>query len=407
MNNTQIIHNKETYNILFSELFERAAYYGLRATIVLVLIESLNLDSSKALEYYGLITGSVYLLKIVGGVLGDFVLSNKNAAIIGAAIQMAGTFVAAFPNLNMFITGMILFLLGNMLYSPNLTALFGKNYLNRKQYLDLAFILKYFFVNIGAFVGVLSVSLIMQYYGTSIALILAGSYCGIAMLFISVSKKIDETEISTYKNDSKNSVLIIITLLIGTISFFTYTFTAESLYTISKKIEDTIPKTSFISYSYISQNLNTYFIILASILTYFIWKKYSDNFFTKLTIASIIGGLGLLIMYFIYHDFTPPAYITALLLISILEVQFEALINAIYVKYLNPKFLATFIGATSLIYYLLNRSTFIYDHLQYDEPLLLGVIIYFVIGAVCIFLINFVKKQPLKSSDVLDDDLTD
>jgi len=57
--------------IFFTEMWERFSYYGMRALLVLYLVNALGYQRADALELYGIYTGLVYLSPLVGGYLAD------------------------------------------------------------------------------------------------------------------------------------------------------------------------------------------------------------------------------------------------------------------------------------------------------------------------------------------------
>ena len=64
---------------------ERFSYYGMRALLVLYLVNSLHYERKDALALYGLYTALVYLTPIAGGYLADRYLGRRKAILIGLA----------------------------------------------------------------------------------------------------------------------------------------------------------------------------------------------------------------------------------------------------------------------------------------------------------------------------------
>ena len=52
-----------------AEMWERFSYYGMRALLVLYLVNALGYERTDALQLYGLYTGLVYLTPLLGGYL--------------------------------------------------------------------------------------------------------------------------------------------------------------------------------------------------------------------------------------------------------------------------------------------------------------------------------------------------
>jgi len=149
-------HNKETFYYCLSRMLERASYYGFRTLVVLYMTgEILKMENTEALGIYGWFTASLVFSQIIGAILGDLLIGNKKAVIIGAILQSLGAFGLCIPSTTGLYIGLFLVVLGGGLYTPNIISNFGKLYLNRTKLLDAGFTLFYFAVNIGAFVGVL------------------------------------------------------------------------------------------------------------------------------------------------------------------------------------------------------------------------------------------------------------
>ncbi|ATQ70037.1 MULTISPECIES: peptide MFS transporter [Methylosinus] len=161
--------------ILFSaEMWERFSYYGMRALLVLYMVEHL-LDPAwagdvlglaalrRALEslsgplaiqpfasqIYGLYTGFVYLTPILGGVLADQWLGRRRTVALGGALMAAGHFLMAFEAL--FLVALALLMLGNGAFKPNIVTQVGGLYAPDDARRDRAYSIFYVGVNIGAF----------------------------------------------------------------------------------------------------------------------------------------------------------------------------------------------------------------------------------------------------------------
>src|SRR5579859_6883624 len=85
--------------IFFTEMWERFSYYGMRALLVLYLVNALGYQRADALELYGIYTGLVYLSPLVGGYLADRWLGHRKAILIGGITMAMGHFAMAFEPL--------------------------------------------------------------------------------------------------------------------------------------------------------------------------------------------------------------------------------------------------------------------------------------------------------------------
>jgi proton-dependent oligopeptide transporter, POT family len=112
--------------IFFTEMWERFSYYGMRALLVLYLVNALGYSRDNALALYGMYTGLVYLTPLIGGAFADRYLGKRRAAVIGGAVMVLGHFAMAFEPLLHVALGLII--VGNGFFKPNTTAMVGDLY---------------------------------------------------------------------------------------------------------------------------------------------------------------------------------------------------------------------------------------------------------------------------------------
>jgi POT family proton-dependent oligopeptide transporter len=157
-----------------TEMWERFSYYGMRALLVLYMVEHLlkpaqaenvlGLTSFKsaleavfgplsiqplASQIYGFYTGFVYLTPIFGGLLADRVLGQRRTVILGAALMAIGHFMMAFEHL--FLFALCFLILGNGCFKPNISTQVGSLYPSGDRRRDRAFSIFYVGINLGAF----------------------------------------------------------------------------------------------------------------------------------------------------------------------------------------------------------------------------------------------------------------
>ena len=70
-------------SLFFTEMWERFSYYGMRALLVLYLVQSQEYSEFEALNIYAIYTGLVYVTPVFGGFLADRFLGYNKAIIIG------------------------------------------------------------------------------------------------------------------------------------------------------------------------------------------------------------------------------------------------------------------------------------------------------------------------------------
>src|SRR5262250_985836 len=159
---------------LFStEMWERFSYYGMRSLLVLYMVRYLlqaeNADSVIGLaglrsvlegmfgplapqpfssHIYGLYTGLVYATPFFGGLIADRVLGQHKTIVIGASLMAIGHFLMAFEPF--FLFALLLLILGNGCFKPNMSAQVGTLYRHGDPRRDRAYSIFYVGINLGA-----------------------------------------------------------------------------------------------------------------------------------------------------------------------------------------------------------------------------------------------------------------
>jgi POT family proton-dependent oligopeptide transporter len=150
--------------LFVAELWERFSYYGMRALLVLYLVNGLGWTDGRAYELYGTYTGLVWLTPMVGGWLADRFLGTHRSLLIGGAIIAAGHFTLAFENLTAFYAGLALVIIGTGLFKPNASTMVGQLYAEGDPRRDAGFTIFYMGINLGAFIS----PLVCSYLGERI-----------------------------------------------------------------------------------------------------------------------------------------------------------------------------------------------------------------------------------------------
>ena len=144
--------------LFFTELWERFSYYGMRALLVLFMVEAvesggLGLTDATATAIYGLYTAAVYMVALPGGWIADRLLGAQRAIWYGGIVIMLGHFTLAIPSIYAFFAGLLLVTLGTGLLKPNISAVVGELYPPGDVRRDAGFTLYYMGINLGAAIG--------------------------------------------------------------------------------------------------------------------------------------------------------------------------------------------------------------------------------------------------------------
>jgi POT family proton-dependent oligopeptide transporter len=170
-------HPRGLATLFFTEMWERFSYYGMRALLVLFMVDQvqsggLGFSDRTATAIYGLYTAAVYLVALPGGWIADRVMGAQRAVWIGGIIIMLGHFVLAVPSLPAFFLGLILVVMGTGLLKPNISAIVGELYGQDDHRRDGGFTIFYMGINLGAAIGPLLCGFLAQsdwHYGFAAA----------------------------------------------------------------------------------------------------------------------------------------------------------------------------------------------------------------------------------------------
>lgn len=179
--------------LFFTEMWERVSYYGMRAILVLYMVQGLKYVDADAYSIYGAFTGLVYMTPLLGGIIADRLIGNQRAIIIGCALMSLGNFVLMVENSLFFYLALGILIIGNGFFKANMSTLVGKLYEQDDPRRDGAFTLFYMGVNLGALIAPLACGTIGAIYGWNYGFGFAGvgMFFGL-ILFISFKKHLGE-----------------------------------------------------------------------------------------------------------------------------------------------------------------------------------------------------------------------
>jgi POT family proton-dependent oligopeptide transporter len=136
--------------ILFSaELWERFSYYGMRALLVLYVIDALGRTEAEAYLLYGVYGAVVYAFGVIGGWVAQRFIGELRAIVLGGALMAAGHLVMALPWANGLYWALALLCVGNGLFKPNVSSRVGALYDDGDPRKAHAFYLFYMGINLG------------------------------------------------------------------------------------------------------------------------------------------------------------------------------------------------------------------------------------------------------------------
>lgn len=167
-------HPKGLFVLFFAELWERFSFYGMRALLVLYMVNALEYADSLATGIYGAYVGFVYATPFIGGMLADRFLGYRRAIVIGGVLMSIGHFAMAIEHPVFFFGAMALIIAGNGFFKPNISTMVGSLYDADDPRRDGAFTIFYMGINIGAGLSPLACGYLGERIGWHYGFTLAG-----------------------------------------------------------------------------------------------------------------------------------------------------------------------------------------------------------------------------------------
>ena len=146
-------HPKGLGLLFVTEMWERFSYYGMRALLVLYLVNAQHWTAEKAATLYGNYTMLVFLTPLIGGYLADQVIGTRRSLVIGGIIIAAGHFTLALQGDTAFYVGLGLIIVGTGFFKSNVSTQVGQIYADGDARRDAGFTVFYMGINTGAFLG--------------------------------------------------------------------------------------------------------------------------------------------------------------------------------------------------------------------------------------------------------------
>jgi len=188
MQNNNTLSQPKSLRILFlTEMWERFSYYGMRALLVLYLVQSQGYSAFEAMHIYAIYTGLVYLTPVIGGYLADHYLGQQKSILIGGITMMFGHLFMANPSTLNLALGLLI--IGNGFFKPNISSLLGGFYLTNDARRDGGYSFFYVGINMGAFIAPLLIGYVGEVIDWHYGFVLAAVGMFMGLLHFSLNQK--------------------------------------------------------------------------------------------------------------------------------------------------------------------------------------------------------------------------
>lgn len=189
-------HPKGLYVLFFTEMWERFGYYLMLGIFSLYMIDGwdnggMGFDKLKKSDIYGTYIGLVYLTPFIGGLLADRILGYRKSIFIGGALMAAGYLCLSIHNNTTFYIALLLIILGNGMFKPNISTLVGNLYSDDryKANKDAGYNIFYMGINVGAFICNFVAAYMRINYGWGYAFAAAGVGMIIGLVVFAIGTK--------------------------------------------------------------------------------------------------------------------------------------------------------------------------------------------------------------------------
>lgn len=292
-------HPKGLMVLFFTEMWERFGYYLLLGIFTLYMIApetarfaGKGMSNMEAADIYGTFLALVYLTPFFGGLIADRFIGYRKSIYIGGILMAAGYMGLAIPDSMLaFYLSLLLIVLGNGMFKPNVSVLLGKLY-ERPEYehmKDSGYNVFYMGINFGAFICNFVAAWLRLTYGWGWAFAAAGVGLLIAVIWLAVGvarfPEIKEADKISPKREGDQSMFKIFTVLLLP------AFTAAVLgWLIPDNIFGSDSNDAFI-----------FFTIPVLIFFFNTWRSADKN--EKAPIAALLSIFGVVIIFWaVFHQ---------------------------------------------------------------------------------------------------------
>lgn len=377
---TVLGHPSGLFVLFFTEMWERFSYYGMRALLVLFLVASIldegwGWDRADALTLYAFYTGLVYVTPIFGGLIADKITGYRKAVVIGALLMTLGHASMALEGIGdtFFYLGLVLLIVGNGMFKPNISSMVGKLYKTEDKEKDAGYTIFYMGINAGAFLGILLCGYIGESVGWHYGFGLAGIFMFVGMLQFYFAQEIfgkiglspkdaedfddamedafEEAEeaIEDTIDEAKNSKVVSDRLVvIGVLAFFTIFFwwafeqAGGSMTIFAADYTDRVLEGDG---ALVFKIFNTLLTVIPMIIITWVLALLFKQTYSKYALSNILLGVSFVIIWAIviwmlYRQFTDPAPEVPASWFGILNsffiIAFAPLFSKLWESKLNP-----------------------------------------------------------------------
>lgn len=421
--------NSRTNNVLlfsFITGLERFSYYGMRAIIILFVIDKFEFSSSDAIGYSSNFSLVALLLLFPAGLISDFILNQKKGYLLGGIISTIGYFLLITEQLHFIVAGLFFIMTGVGFIKVNIMVLIGRLFKKHERERDFGFLVSHFGVNLGGFLAAFYVGMLAEYYGYKYGFMVVAFASIVHNLIFYFTKdrleliegndqnilsedgaeKILDSEF-TLVNKKENypySLLLIGILLFSNILYWSTSDISLTLFRKTINGLDEFQLFGWELYRSIVYGLDSYLYIPVLLLIIISWQLLSKiSTWYKLAIALLLMAFGSILIPILVNKIIPSGELSYILfpffLFAIGEIILGTFVYSYITRLSDVRYSSSIIGGFIL---LAGLSLRIFEYLKvYNNGFTFGYVLVFLCVVTGIwFFIN--KNAFLKKSGGLD-----
>ncbi len=194
-------HPKGLFVCFLTEMWERFAFYGMKALLLLYLVKHHGFADADGYILLGTYAGLAYALPLLGGMLADRYLGMRKAVLFGGALLVLGQLGMAMTGtpaqggvrddfaIQLMYASLALIAVGVGFLKPNISTIVGRLYAENDARRDSAFSIFYMGINVGAFMSSLIVGYVGETYGWGYGFALGGIMMGLGLVQFVLGQK--------------------------------------------------------------------------------------------------------------------------------------------------------------------------------------------------------------------------
>ena len=186
-------HPRGLYVLFSTEMWERFGFYTVNGMLALYVRDATqgfgftNAQSATLSSWY---LGFVYFTPLLGGFLADRFFGFRRSIMLGGLFFAAGYTLLAVPHsLPLLYLSLVLLVIGNGLFKPNVSSMVGNLYPEGSPLKDKAYLIFYMGINVGAFLAPLIAEFIQPRWGFNIAFLAGAVGMVFALVMFGLNQK--------------------------------------------------------------------------------------------------------------------------------------------------------------------------------------------------------------------------